>query len=263
MSDAQPHGPSTLLGRLSAQVGLDPLKYYDAVRTMCGCDEATNGHFMALLVAAEKYGLDPLQKQIVLTKNIGKVSVTVPIDGWITIIRRNADYLAHDLAFTWKPGAPQSRDSAIAGNLYSATVTFHTKRRTAAGLPPKAHTEYFSECYVPPRAKRDGAGLMIGPWQTHPIRMLGWKAMIQGAREEFGMYVPDRDEVGTDVEPQRIEAPVAAVALPAPSRVPTVIETVACAPEPEPVAVPVAESEWSAEKSRELDKLAAETERPQ
>ena len=58
---------------------------------------------------------------------------------------------------------------------------------------PISVTEYMSECF------RD-----MGPWKTHPKRMLRHKAMIQCARLAFGFTgIYDQDEADRIVETQR------------------------------------------------------------
>lgn len=281
MTDATPNRPAqsqdsagrvrSLIQDMAAAVGLDPHKFFEAVKTLCGCEAASDAHFMALLVTAQKYGLDPLQKQIVLVNNKGKVSVTVPIDGWIALCVRHPDYVAHEVTLSWAKGAPETPEAALKGGLLSATAHIWTKQRIKVGLGPATHTEFFGECYVPPRPRRDGGGVTNGPWQSHPIRMLRWKALIQCARETFGLYVPDAEEVGAREEadapaPRQIAAERAAVALPAPMRAPQTI-VIEARPEPEPVAAEPstpdqgtaqAGSDWDAEESRRIDRKLAE-----
>lgn len=180
-------GKRSLVVELASANGMEPAPYYQAIKELCGCKGARDAHFSGLMMVARKLDLNPILKQIVLVDNRGKVSISVPVDGWLTIMTRHPDYVSHEVEFFWS-------DDPYASDLLAACITIYRRSVMAAGLPPFKHEERFAECYMPPKNKRDG-GTFDGPWQSHPMRMLRWKAVNQGVRECFGIYVPDEDEI--------------------------------------------------------------------
>ena len=126
----------------------------------------SDAQMSALLIVANQYALNPWTKEIYAfpDKNNGIVPV-VGVDGWSRIINGNPMFDGMD--FT------QDDDSC--------TCRIYRKDRNH----PIAITEYMSEC------KRNG----IGPWVSHPKRMLRHKAMIQCSRLAFGYAgIYDLDE---------------------------------------------------------------------
>ena len=170
----------SLVADLAAQAGLDPKKYYAAIKAQCGCKEATDADFAALLMTSQAYGLNPIMRQLYLMKTKKGVQVVIPIDGYLKLMRAHPDYLSH----TCDLGGAE--DDAF------AEATIYTKAQVAAGTPPFTHREYLSECRVPPRETRNGP--LDGPWQSHPRRMLQHKAMSQAVRYCFAIYTMDEDE---------------------------------------------------------------------
>ena len=165
-----------LLPRLASAAGLEPAKFYSAVKTTCGCEGATDEHFAVLLMVADKYQLNPMLKQLYLMKTQKGVQVIIPVDGWVPLLVHHPDYLAHDVVLHWEGVAFNSKCLA-------ASCRIWTRTRQAIGQGPFEHAETMQECY------RD-----TGPWKSHPTRMLGHKAVIQATRRCFGIYVMDEDE---------------------------------------------------------------------
>jgi len=126
----------------------------------------SDSQMTALLIVANQYGLNPWTKEIYAfpDKNNGIVPV-VGVDGWSRIINSHPQF----------DGLDFEQDSD------SCTCIIWRKDRAH----PIRITEWLSECR---RAN-------VGPWQSHPRRMLRHKAMIQCARLAFG-YVGlyDQDE---------------------------------------------------------------------
>jgi len=128
---------------------------------------------------ANQYGLSPWTKEIYAfpDKNNGIVPV-VGVDGWARIINGNDQF----------DGMEFEQDDE------SCTCKIYRKDRSR----PTCVTEYMSEC------KRNG----VGPWQSHPKRMLRHKAMIQCARLAFGFGgIYDQDEAERIVEKDITPAP--------------------------------------------------------
>jgi len=126
----------------------------------------TDAQMAALMLVAGQYHLNPFTKEIYAfpDRNNGIVPV-VGVDGWSRII--NSD--------------PQFDGIEFDQDEESCTCSIYRKDRSR----PIKVTEYLSEC------KRDG----VGPWKSHPKRMLRHKAMIQCARLAFGFVgIYDQDE---------------------------------------------------------------------
>jgi phage recombination protein Bet len=128
--------------------------------------QVTDAQMTALLVVANQYGLNPWTKEIYAfpDKNNGIVPV-VGVDGWSRIINGHAQFDGMDF----------EQDEA------TCTCIIYRKDRSH----PVRVTEYMAECR---RAN-------VGPWMSHPKRMLRHKAMIQCARIAFGYAgIYDQDE---------------------------------------------------------------------
>ncbi len=185
--------------------------------------EVTDAQLCALLVVANQYGLNPWTKEIYAfpDKNNGIVPV-VGVDGWSRIINGNPMFDGIDFA--------QDADQCTC-TIYRKDRAHHTRV-----------TEWMVEC------RRIG----VGPWDSHPYRMLRHKATIQCARLAFGfvgIYEQDEAEriieadegriaavqsaMATDVKPRR--ASEVQAALPAPEA-PVVLEPVIAAATPAPAA---------------------------
>lgn len=158
--------------------------------------QVTDAQLTALLVVASQYGLNPWTKEIYAfpDKNNGIVPV-VGVDGWSRII--NSHQAFDGMEFAEDPE-------------WCECIIFRKDR-----AHPIKVREYMAEC------KRPG----MGPWSSHPKRMLRHKAMIQCARLAFGfvgIYDPDEAErviegEARDVTPRRSAAMAVAQATPADS----------------------------------------------
>ena len=134
--------------------------------------QVSDAQMTALLVVANQYALNPWTKEIYAfpDKNNGIVPV-VGVDGWSRIINSH----------------PQFDGIEFEQNDESCTCIIYRKDRNR----PIKVTEWMAEC------RRSG----IGPWQSHPRRMLRHKAMIQCARLAFGYGgIYDQDEAERIVE---------------------------------------------------------------
>ncbi|MFK3558302.1 phage recombination protein Bet [Pasteurella multocida] len=137
----------------------------------------SDSQMTALLIVANQYGLNPWTKEVYAfpDRQNGIVPV-VGVDGWARIINENPCF----------DGMEFDTDDE------KCTCRIFRKDRARA----TEVTEYMSECY------RD-----MGPWKTHPKRMLRHKAMIQCARLAFGFTgIYDKDEAERIVEDEAGEA---------------------------------------------------------
>lgn len=166
--------------KLASAVGMvgDGAELLAALRATAFKGQVSDGQMAALLVVANKYGLNPWTKEIYAFPDKGGIVPVVGVDGWSRIINSHSQFDGMDF----------EQDAE------SCTCIIYRKDR---GHPIKV-TEWMQEC------KRNA-----GPWLSHPRRMLRHKAMIQCARLAFGfvgIYEQDEAEriVGT-TEPQRID----------------------------------------------------------
>ena len=138
----------------------------DTLKATAFKGQVSDAQMTALLIVANQYGLNPWTKEIYAfpDKNNGIVPV-VGVDGWARILNGNAQF----------DGMEFEQDDE------KCTCKIYRKDRSR----PIAVTEYMKEC------KRNG----VGPWTSHPMRMLRHKAMIQCARLAFGFGgIYDQDE---------------------------------------------------------------------
>jgi len=184
----------SLVARMADRFGVDADKMMGTLKATAFKTSAqiSNEQMMALLIVAEQHGLNPWTKEIYAFPDKGGIVPVVGVDGWARIINDHAQFDGMDFA----------QDDE------SCTCTIHRKDRAH----PIRVTEYMSECKRP----------NVGPWQSHPRRMLRHKAMIQCARLAFGFSgIYDEDEaqriVTADVQPARAKASAAQSLLSAPA----------------------------------------------
>lgn len=137
----------------------------------------SDSQMAALMMVASQYGLNPWTKEIYAfpDRNNGIVPV-VGVDGWSRIINSHPQFDGMDF----------EQDDQ------SCTCIIYRKDRSH----PIRVTEWMAEC------KREG----VGPWKSHPRRMLRHKAMIQCARLAFGFVgIYEQDEAERIIEAQAVE----------------------------------------------------------
>lgn len=175
------HKPQSLIARMALKYGVDADKMMATLKATAFKGNVTTEQMMALCIVAEQYNLNPWTKEIYAfpDRNNGIVPV-VGVDGWSRIINSDKNF----------DGMEFVQDAE------SCTCKIYRKDRAHA----IAVTEWMSEC------ARD-----VGPWKTHPKRMLRHKAMIQCARIAFGFVgIYDEDEAdrikeAIDVTPTRVD----------------------------------------------------------
>lgn len=164
---------ATLTNKLATRFDLgDGSGLIDTLKATAFKGQVSDAQMTALMVVANQYGLNPWTKEIYAfpDKNNGIVPV-VGVDGWSRIINQHPAFDGMDF----------EQDDA------SCTCVIFRKDRSH----PIRVTEYMSEC------KRAN----VGPWVSHPKRMLRHKAMIQCARLAFGYGgIYDQDEAERIVE---------------------------------------------------------------
>ncbi|PHM61241.1 phage recombination protein Bet [Xenorhabdus ishibashii] len=162
MSTALVSLAGTLADKLGMRVQEDEL--IETLKATAFRGNATEQQFVALLIVANQYNLNPWTKEVYAFPDKTGIVPVVGVDGWARIINENKQF----------DGMEFSQDAE------SCTCKIYRKDRTH----PTTVTEYMSEC------KRT-----TQPWQSHPKRMLRHKAMIQCARLAFGFAgIYDQDE---------------------------------------------------------------------
>ena len=170
---------ATLTTKLAARLDMgDGTGLMETLKATAFKGQVSDAQMTALMIVANQYGLNPWTKEIYAfpDKNNGIVPV-VGVDGWSRIINSHPMF----------DGIDFEQDAT------SCTCTIHRKDR---GHPIRV-TEYMVEC------ARD-----VGPWKSHPYRMLRHKALIQCARLAFGFVgIFDQDEAERIIEVQATEVP--------------------------------------------------------
>jgi len=168
----------SLVARMAERFGVDPDKMLVTLKATAFKGDVSNEQMMALLIVAEQYKLNPWTKEIYAfpDRNNGIVPV-VGVDGWSRIINEHPQFDGMEFK--------EADDGA-----WVECVIYRKDRSHATSI-----REWMSEC------KRD-----VGPWKTHPRRMLRHKAMIQCARMAFGFGgIFDQDEAERIVTPTSVQ----------------------------------------------------------
>ena len=177
---------TTLSRNLSAKFGMgEEANVLETLKATAFKGQVNDAQMTALLIVANQYGLNPWTKEIYAfpDKNNGIVPV-VGVDGWSRIMNDHPQFDGMDFEIDDE----------------SCTCKIYRKDRSH----PIQVTEYMSEC------KRN-----VGPWTTHPKRMLRHKAMIQCARLAFGFVgIYDEDEAARIREVDMGKAQVVDPSLP-------------------------------------------------
>lgn len=164
---------TTLTSKLATRLDMgDGAGLIDTLKATAFKGQVSDAQMTALMVVANQYGLNPWTKEIYAfpDKNNGIVPV-VGVDGWSRIINSH----------------PQFDGMDFEQDAESCTCVIFRKDRSH----PIRVTEWMAEC------KRAN----VGPWVSHPRRMLRHKAMIQCARLAFGYGgIYDQDEAERIVE---------------------------------------------------------------
>jgi phage recombination protein Bet len=163
---------TSLIDRMAERHHLDTETFYQTIKNTVMPAAATNHQLAAFLMVADRYGLDPLTREIYAFPNRKGDGITpvLSIDGWINLV--NSHPQSDGFSFE------HERDSD--GRLLSITCIMHRKDRTH----PVEVTEFYAECYR-----------NTEPWNQMPARMLRHKAFKEAARLAFGFAgITDEDE---------------------------------------------------------------------
>jgi phage recombination protein Bet len=196
----------SLLREMAERYGVDPAKMQETLVKTVFPKIPSQEQFIAFLVVANQYQLNPFTKEIYAFPQGGGIVPIVPIDGWVSIVQRHPQY----------DGVEQVEEFGDDDEIFSVTTKIYRKDQARATVI----TEYWNEC------KRD-----TEPWKKWPVRMLRHKSYIQCARYAFGLSgIADPDEADRIIE---VEASGTTINAPLPANLqrtseiakePTVIE---------------------------------------
>ena len=154
-----------MAGRLS----VDPNKLLDTLKATC-FKGASAEEMLVLVAVSNRYGLDPLTKQIYAFPSKGGITPVVSVDGWLHILNSQPQF--DGIEFLFEDG-PDGKPASVTAVVYRKDRTHATKV-----------TEYFAECFRPTE-----------PWRQFPRRMLRHKAVKEAVRVAFGISgITDEDE---------------------------------------------------------------------
>lgn len=173
-----PQASNSVLVRMGQRYGVDPEKMVATLKATAFRGDVTNEQLMALCVVADQYKLNPWTKEIyAFPSQGGAIIPIVGVDGWSRII--NSDPQFDGMDFT---------EGELDQNQIPVWIECRMYRKDRSHAI--ATKEYFKE-----------VDRNVGPWKTHPRRMLRHKAMIQAARLAFGFVgIYDHDEAERVIE---------------------------------------------------------------
>ncbi|WP_175869515.1 phage recombination protein Bet [Bartonella gabonensis] len=155
------------LATMATKYGFSYEEFKKTLTKICigekNAEKISDEEFAIFLFIANKYGLNPLTKEIyIFPKTGGGMIPVVSIDGWIKIIKSNPDF----------DGMTFQDQLDKDGEIIAIKCAIHLKGVTN----PVEVTEHLKEC----KQEKSEA------WKKYPARMLRHKATIQCARYAFG-----------------------------------------------------------------------------
>ena len=158
-----------VVAKMAERFDMQPAEFERTVRSTVCPQNITNEQFVAFLMVAKEYSLNPITKQIYAFPSKGGIVPIVSIDGWLRIINEHPQFDGMEFV-----------DNVVDGKLMSITCRMYRKDRAR----PTEVTEYMGECIRG-----------TDTWKQWPARMLRHKATIQAARYAFGLAgIYDEDE---------------------------------------------------------------------
>lgn len=166
---------TSLITRFAERYGIEPGRVLDTLKATAFKSErpVSNEQMMALMIVAERYGLDPFTKELYAYPDKGGGIVpVVSVDGWARIVNEQPMLDGFGFSFDREQGA--------------MTCTIWRKDRSH----PTEVEELIDECYRETPA-----------WKKSPRRMVRHRAFMQCARLAFGFAgLHDDDEAQRIVE---------------------------------------------------------------
>lgn len=177
MNDVAIQSPS-VIADMAAKFGMDKRAFEMTIKQTCmpAKVEVTNEQFVAFLLVAKQYNLNPITREIfAFPARNGGIQPVVSVDGWCNIINSHPQLNGFEF-----------EDRIENGKITAITCRMYRKDRAK----PVETIEYMSECDRP-----------TDTWKKWPARMLRHKALIQAARYAFGFSgIVDQDEAERAIE---------------------------------------------------------------
>jgi len=199
-------GKPNILDIMSAKYNLDPVKFKETIKATVmrpGKDgrQATDEEFMAFLMVANKYDLDPFTNEIyAFPAKKGGIVPVIGVDGYVRKICNHAEFDGMETSFSEDEVTPEG------GKVCPEWCEVRLYRKGVSR--PIIVREYIDEVYRPAFKSKDGYE-SIGPWQTHTKRMLRHKTIIQAGRVAgFLIGVYDEDEAQRIIEAEIATEPI-------------------------------------------------------
>lgn len=173
----------SLLNELAATAGVEPEKFYAAVKVAAGCRDAQDAHFLVLLMQAQKYGLDPLSSppQLQLL-NVGNgPQVYARLDAYKAFLQRaeasgKIEWRRYEEGWFPDPRVNPSTKTVRRGG----KVTMKLR-----GMPdPVEKIVWLDEWHNGEKSQ----------WQKRASHMLEGRAWKEVAREYLGFLLYDEDD---------------------------------------------------------------------
>lgn len=178
--------PRSALEALATRLQVQPKVLQDTLRSTVFSACRNNEEFVALVVVANEYGLNPLLKEMyAFPAKGGGIVPMVSVDGWIRIMNEHPAF----------DGIEFENIVDQNGNVEAIEAIVFRKDRNH----PVKVIEYLEEC-------RRGTD----PWKQMPRRMLRNRALIQGVRIAFGFsgIAGEGDEIELEAtQPQYARLP--------------------------------------------------------
>lgn len=158
---------TSVMAALADKLEIDPQKLMEVLKKTAFKECRNDEEFIAMCMVANKYGLDPITREIYAfpNKKTGAVVPVVGYDGWQRLANTNPMYDGVEF------------EEAADGSWCKCRIWRKDRSH------PTELTEYLEECLMD-----------TIPWKKYPRRMLRNKAFNQCARAAFnlsGFYDPD------------------------------------------------------------------------
>lgn len=184
--------PKGVLATIASRYSMEPDVFKATVKGTVFPPTGTNEEFIAFLMVANEYRLNPITREIyAFPKKGGGIVPIVSIDGWVSLVNSHPQFDGMEFDF----------DQNDKGDLVSVTCRIYRKDRSR----PVMVTEFLDECIRPTE-----------PWKMKR-RMLRHKSLMQCARYAFGFSgIYDDDEARDIAESARDITPPTPPAPPPP-----------------------------------------------
>ena len=192
-------GKPNILDIMAAKYNLDPEKFKATIKATVmrpskDGRQATDEEFMAFLMVANKYDLDPFTNEIyAFPAKRGGIIPVIGVDGYVRKICNHSEFNGMEIEFSEEKVTPEG------GKVCPEWCEVKLYRKGVER--PIVVREYLDEVY----RKTE----YTSPWQTHTKRMLRHKTIIQAGRVAgFLVGVYDEDEAQRIIEAEIVSEPI-------------------------------------------------------